>query len=213
MSGDTCPPPLPLGMEQVVGINDLACAHPIFTLPSPLFPSWCVQDWGSCWLQLEGSICFHHQGKELKAAVTRYLVPLPGQNFRRVTARFLSVCPSHILVFDVHVLVQKHPCSHTLPASPPRAALPSSGHGGAPAHCRWSARCPGSTPRGPPCREHSKATVLADGHCLDLLTMLLPPHWAGQQRREQPPLLPQLCHGPCPSSSPSTQLSLIALGT
>lgn len=38
---------------------------------------------------------------------------------------------------------------------------PSSGRGGAPARCRWSARCPGSTPRGPPCGEHSKATVLA----------------------------------------------------
>lgn len=93
------------------------------------------------------------------------------------------------------------------------AASPSSGHGGAPARCRWSARCPGSTPRGPPCGEHRKATVLGNGHCLDLLAMLPPPHRAGQQCYEQPLSLPQLCHGPCPSSSPSFQLSLITLGT
>lgn len=30
---------------------------------------------------------------------------------------------------------------------------PSSGRGDAPTHCRWSARCPGSIPRGPPCRK------------------------------------------------------------
>lgn len=90
-----------------------------------------------------------------------------------------------------------HPrCSHGA-----EAASPSSGRGGAPARCRWSARCPGSTPRGPPCREHSKATVLANRHCLDLLAMPPPPHWAGQQCHEQPLSLPQFCHGLWTSSS------------
>lgn len=185
----------------------------MFTPPSPLLPSWCVWDWDHCWLQLKGFVCFHHQDKQFKATVPTHLPPLQGQDFRPVPASLLSVCPSHVLIVAVHALVQEQPHCCVLPMPHPGctqsmgAASPSSGHGGAPARCRWSARCPDSTPKGPPYGEHSKASVGQQtlpgppGHSIS-------PHQPGQQCHEEPPSLPQLCHGPCPSSSPSIQLFL-----
>lgn len=91
----------------MVGINDLAYAHPC--LHSAFTPPALLVFVGLGWLlaRLEGTICFHYQGKELKAAVTRYLVTVPGQDFRHIPVSLLSVCPSHVLVVDIHILVQE----------------------------------------------------------------------------------------------------------
>lgn len=108
---------------------------------------------------LKGSVCFCVQGG---GAIQKL-----WQGASHTPPAQPIVCIFSVLVFSAHLWVQEHQLGGGWCLLPdPGMGLgrrvptaqghsPSSGHGGAPARCRWSARCPGSTPRGPPCRSNS----------------------------------------------------------
>lgn len=62
-------PSTPPSGRRKQSITDVVYAHPCFDSALLLSRCSCIQD--GCWLQLEGSISFHHQGPDLEAAVTR----------------------------------------------------------------------------------------------------------------------------------------------
>jgi len=188
---------LPPRVEKAVDVNDLAYTHSCLHPCSPPSVHGTGSVGASGWRDQFAFTIRTRSSKQLWQGIShifqvRILGTIPQVFSLSVPAMFWLLMATCWCKSNPFPALSPHPgWTNSM-----GAASPSSGHGGAPARCRWSARCPGSTPRGPPCGEHSKEAVLANGHCLDLLPMRPPPHCAGQECHEQPPLLPQLCHGP-----------------